>query len=318
MDVSDPYGTVAGAQRPAPWHAPPWCPHMPAACRPPISTTRIDRHRGRSLSPLASPTRRPPIDRAAPIFLRPVPCQQLHSLASILRPLRLRQPQFRPPPSSPSPAESSLHNVIQVARDVGTATRHSSAGVEDLASRLSAAGHSVIIRRTGGCQTPPLPATQVFENLRHSHLIVTGTAGDAALIVEPAFRDQFAIANPTREYENMLNLAPDCFVGASEDLLGAVDLLCAAMRVAFLTTGRAVPPWRRRKSLASKWAPKTYQTEEINYVWSASEGPQTEVSPKLDRVMGDGKFAFLSSSNETAKDFRVKDDMPRIIVVGPK
>lgn len=87
-------------------------------------------------------------------------------------------------------------------------------------------------------------------------MVTTNTDSPRHVIVEPRFKDQFVIANPTKTYEELLELIPDAFVGSLTDLMAAVDVVCKEMRAAFLATGRPLPPWRRKKSLASKWQPK--------------------------------------------------------------
>ena len=84
--------------------------------------------------------------------------------------------------------------------------------------------------------------------------------GPKQVVVEPRFKDQFVIANPTRTYETLLELVPETFVGVATDLMAALDILCKEMRTAFQETGRPLPPWRRKKSLASKWHQKVEPT----------------------------------------------------------
>ena len=125
--------------------------------------------------------------------------------------------------------------------------------VEQLARRLCDLGYRVLIRKTTGGGR----GVACFENLRHSYLVVVPSEGcPKQVVVEPRFKDQFVIANPTRAYETLLDLVPETFVGTVTDLMAAVDVLCKEMSTSFRRTGRPLPPWRRKKSLASKWQPK--------------------------------------------------------------
>lgn len=59
------------------------------------------------------------------------------------------------------------------------------------------------------------------------------TAGDYAgmeLLVDPYFREQFEIPQPTPQYAAVLRAAPEVFVGTSARLISIVHLLCAEVR----------------------------------------------------------------------------------------
>jgi hypothetical protein len=76
------------------------------------------------------------------------------------------------------------------------------------------------------------------------------------LVVEPCLREQFVIAHPTPAYTALLEAAPLCFVGPASRLDAAVDVLCREMAAAFRERGLAVPPWRTKAAMLSKWAPQ--------------------------------------------------------------
>jgi uncharacterized protein (TIGR01615 family) len=79
-------------------------------------------------------------------------------------------------------------------------------------------------------------------------------ASQTPVIVEAQFREHFAIAHPTPAYAVLLAAAPAEFVGSSERLAALAELLSAGVAVAFREQGLPLPPWRRAKSLLSKWA----------------------------------------------------------------
>jgi hypothetical protein len=74
--------------------------------------------------------------------------------------------------------------------------------------------------------------------------------------VEPRFREQFVIAQPTPAYAALLEAVPACFVGTVSRLEAVATLLCEAMAAAFKQQGLPVPPWRSRQATLSKWAPQ--------------------------------------------------------------
>ncbi|KAI8472883.1 MAG: hypothetical protein J3K34DRAFT_519420 [Monoraphidium minutum] len=131
---------------------------------------------------------------------------------------------------------------------------------------------------------PPRDARRCLQQLRHRFIVCLGggagcwpaggdgpastathlAAGDGhlepcylpePLIVEPCFREQFLIAHPTPAYQALLDAVPLCFVGTAGRLEAAVGLLSRAMSAAFRGRGLAVPPWRSKAALLSKWAP---------------------------------------------------------------
>mmetsp|Transcript_34273 Transcript_34273/g.108620 ORF Transcript_34273/g.108620 Transcript_34273/m.108620 type:complete len:280 (+) Transcript_34273:74-913(+) len=73
------------------------------------------------------------------------------------------------------------------------------------------------------------------------------------LVVDPAFRNQFTIARPTNEYEQLVNLVPHEFVGTMDRLSEVVEFLSRRLQESFKVVGMACPPWRERQALMSKW-----------------------------------------------------------------
>ena len=73
------------------------------------------------------------------------------------------------------------------------------------------------------------------------------------VIVEPNFREHFSIASATPAYRRLLAAAPGEFVGSVSRLAAIVELLSEGVRAAFAEQGLPLPPWRRAKSVMSKW-----------------------------------------------------------------
>lgn len=70
--------------------------------------------------------------------------------------------------------------------------------------------------------------------------------------LQPHFREQFEISQPTARYSGLLSMVPAVFVGTSVELTPLVQLLCSEMTLAFEQHGLSLPPWRQSKSLLSK------------------------------------------------------------------
>ncbi|KAF6254133.1 hypothetical protein COO60DRAFT_352674 [Scenedesmus sp. NREL 46B-D3] len=121
-----------------------------------------------------------------------------------------------------------------------------------MASRLSLVGYHITVRTAIG------GGPSCFRNLRHEFLTVLANEGDfkdSTLIVDPLFREQFAIPQPSATYQALLELIPMEFVGTASRLIPIVQCLCAEMGASFDSKGLTLPPWRRAQSMLSKWLP---------------------------------------------------------------
>ena len=73
------------------------------------------------------------------------------------------------------------------------------------------------------------------------------------VVVEPHFKENFSIASATPAYRRLLGAAPGEFVGSVSRLAAIVELLSEGVKRAFAEQGLPLPPWRRAKSVMSKW-----------------------------------------------------------------
>ena len=73
------------------------------------------------------------------------------------------------------------------------------------------------------------------------------------IVVEQSFRENFSIASATPAYERLLAAAPGEFAGSVSRLAAIVELLSEGVKRAFAEQGLPLPPWRRAKSVMSKW-----------------------------------------------------------------
>lgn len=121
-----------------------------------------------------------------------------------------------------------------------------------LASRLATVGYRVAIRTAVGGG----PGQRCFRNLCYEFLLVSSFDSNAVqYVVDPKFREQFAISHSTREYEKLLSGVPSEFVGTPARLKPLVKLLCLEMEQTFQQRGLTWPPWRQAESMISKWLP---------------------------------------------------------------
>ncbi|KAI3428341.1 hypothetical protein D9Q98_006721 [Chlorella vulgaris] len=81
------------------------------------------------------------------------------------------------------------------------------------------------------------------------------TAGDMsqALVIDPEFSTQFALAVPSPRYHALVSLLPRTFVGSYERLQQLVEWVCREMQTSFKSGGAGVPAWRSLAHVLDKW-----------------------------------------------------------------
>jgi uncharacterized protein (TIGR01615 family) len=91
-----------------------------------------------------------------------------------------------------------------------------------------------------------------FSSLRHEYVSINLDGSE--YIVDPSFKDHFVVQNPTTRYAAILALVPETVVVASrQQVLRAVTFLATELQRCFEARKVSLPPWRRLKSLLSKW-----------------------------------------------------------------
>lgn len=136
--------------------------------------------------------------------------------------------------------------------------------IEAMACELLAAGYLIQVRDGAQQQERAKNTRSCLQNLRHRFIVCLGWRSSVdgepeylpePLVVEPRFREQFAIAHPTTQYQELLQVVPPCFVGSVKNLEAMVKLICEQMVISYKMQGLPVPPWRTRQALLSKWSP---------------------------------------------------------------
>ncbi|BDA45856.1 hypothetical protein COCOBI_07-6430 [Coccomyxa sp. Obi] len=136
------------------------------------------------------------------------------------------------------------------------AEREGAVSAPDLAEALSAKGYLVRLESGQPRECGKACGRQCLEKLQHTYLVVSGSldsAVTAPVIVEPQLREHFRIAHSTHAYDALLAAAPAEFVGGPGRLAAIVEVLSSAVAAAFKDQGLPLPPWRRAKSVLSKW-----------------------------------------------------------------
>lgn len=75
----------------------------------------------------------------------------------------------------------------------------------------------------------------------------------AALVIDPEFREQFLLPNPTARYQVVLSLLPRAFVGTYDRLQRLAGWACTEMQGSVQAGGSRLPPWRSLAHVLNKW-----------------------------------------------------------------
>ena len=95
-----------------------------------------------------------------------------------------------------------------------------------------------------------------LEKLRHTFIVCNGLSDGSIIhycLVDPQFRDQFRIGQPTQAYESVLGVLPLEFVGSPLRLQALADVLCTEIVDVYREQGLPLPPWRKSAAMLSKW-----------------------------------------------------------------
>lgn len=154
------------------------------------------------------------------------------------------------------------HRVFGIVKYAAQAHKHNASVAKKLdvtrfvACYLTLNGLSPTLRTSvGGGQ-----GGECLQNLRHTYLVCKEHDKEQeCVVIEPNFREQFAVARPSKKYQKFYNSIPDVFVGSTQNLRVAVDLICEEIRRSFKQSRLPVPAWRKHKSLVSKWMPRRWE-----------------------------------------------------------
>ena len=157
-----------------------------------------------------------------------------------------------------------------------------------LASMLAGVGYRIRTREALG------GGVDFLHNLRHTFLCVAPTAepdSNSLTIVEPQVKDHFEISSPSPEYKALLDSLPEVFVGNKDRLAALVTLLCREMALAFYASGRMLPPWRKHRSMLSKWFPENVKDTDVITTYYPPKSLHSEELPP-EAPVGDDWIPF--------------------------
>lgn len=145
---------------------------------------------------------------------------------------------------------------VRLKRDVRQLTQNITGNSDGLdAAHMGAAllsiGYSVCLRSAIGGGD----GAACFTHLSHEFLILDCDEEQEHYIVEPNFREHFAIPHPTKRYRRLLDTVPIELVLPLSQVKPLVTLLYQEMSRSFAMKNMHLPPWRKQCSLVSKWLP---------------------------------------------------------------
>ena len=137
-----------------------------------------------------------------------------------------------------------------------------------LAGRFADMGFAVRVRRAVGDSS----TEGMLTVLRHSFIEVRAHEDEGEiLVVDPTFREQFAVNAARPWFDSLLAQVPDCLVAPRDSLAQLVRALGDATKALFVEMDLALPPWRRTSALMTKWFPP--RPQDTNISWSSRSPP---------------------------------------------
>lgn len=134
------------------------------------------------------------------------------------------------------------------------------ADVSAIASVLSAQEYRLKIRSSLGARDKDKYLTA----LRHDVIVISAPGFSDEIFVDISFRGSFVIPRPTQKYASFLQLLPETFVGNKTSLVKLVGLVAAEASTSFKAIGMELPPWRKVKTLLTKWFPVSMEERDLS------------------------------------------------------
>lgn len=123
------------------------------------------------------------------------------------------------------------------------------------------------------------------------------------LLIDPHFRDQFALGASTPEYRDLLSAIPPLFIGFPGTVAQLAPLMANKMSESMNTLGLPCPPWRDAEALMSLWTPANY-TDDVHIPTSKQPLPTpspfaTPASQSTSEIRGRPTPGLLSVAQQT-------------------
>ncbi|CAH9123608.1 unnamed protein product [Cuscuta epithymum] len=84
--------------------------------------------------------------------------------------------------------------------------------------------------------------------------------GEVRIVIELSIRRQFEMAKAGEEYDKLVKVLPEVFVGKLERLMAVIKILCAAAKKCMKERKIHIAPWRKYRYMQAKWLKTTHRT----------------------------------------------------------
>lgn len=134
--------------------------------------------------------------------------------------------------------------------------------VKDVASQLNSEGYRVKLRSSLGAKNKDRYLTALRHDIIVAYVLCNGQELEA--FIDISFRESFSISRPTDKYAALLDMVPEVFVGTKTQLVRLVALLAEEADNSFKAAELNVPPWRKTKTVLTKWFPVNMDERELS------------------------------------------------------
>lgn len=131
--------------------------------------------------------------------------------------------------------------------------------MREVSFRLQNSGFNCAICRSKWKSSPNIPSGE------HTFIdvIEDSKKGEVRIIVELNFRAEFEIARANEDYNRLVQLLPEFFVGKVERLTNVIKILCSAAKKCMKEKKMHMGPWRKQKYMQAKWLSASERTRAV-------------------------------------------------------
>ncbi|KAE8727383.1 protein WUSCHEL-like [Hibiscus syriacus] len=121
----------------------------------------------------------------------------------------------------------------------------------ELSDRLQSLGFNCYICKSKWKSSPEIPPGE------HTYLEVLDQSdpkkGDVRVVIELNFRAEFEMARANDDYNKLIAMLSELFVGKTERLKAVIKILCVAAKTCMKEKKMHLAPWRKHKYMQAKW-----------------------------------------------------------------
>lgn len=154
--------------------------------------------------------------------------------------------------------------------------------MKEVCSRLQIAGFNSAICKSKWKNTSDIPSGE------HTFIDVIDSSnpkkGEVRVIIELNFRAEFEMARGCKEYNRLVTILPEVFVGKIERLLSLIKILCTAAKKCMKDKKMHIGPWRKQKYMQAKWLKTRERVEAAKLLYSSAMDEYSSRPPSRPRA----------------------------------